>query len=327
MALPSLSKTWDVDPNNAGGTSVSTLEDHQRTLFAIKEGLVGSGEVTAPWAVISSSDSSTADASDNWSAYTDLVWAATTSAHSWIVLEDPTGDHQICIDCNSASSTPRLMRIVWSPSGSFSGGSTTARPTAGDEVDVVSLANWMNTYTGTFTSKVHVQVSDDGEASIVTVFVGGVCVLLWIMAELSNTSAGISDATFVHFSHGGSTSTQQARIAQLDDTNNSHMDDGGTPIDPRFGGEGYFVATNFTLFAQGQGTVNADSSDWPIGNVSLWSDVGGSEGKKGNIPDVFWGVDVNNEGDQFPDAGTFYQFTQIGDLIVAWDSTTQIQVT
>ena len=176
MALPTLKKTWEVDPNNVGGSSVAALEDHQRTLYAIKEALIGGGSAeiaTAPWTVALSSDGSSAGASDYWLDYLDLVWS--TGAHAWIVLEcGGSIGFQICIDLDNAGAW-LLDSVYWSPSGVFAGGDVNNRPTAVDELPLEPGPNygWCGAAGSTITTKVHVAVSDDGDATNVIVYNAG----------------------------------------------------------------------------------------------------------------------------------------------------------
>lgn len=101
------------------------------------------------WVVVGSSDSTAADSIVPGNYYTDrwlsgpsaLVYVSTLpNAHSWIVLENANvaTKLQLCIDCYRGGVGPALpgggaARTVLSPTGVFSGGSTTARPTATDE--------------------------------------------------------------------------------------------------------------------------------------------------------------------------------------------------
>jgi hypothetical protein len=97
MATPTNVKTWEFDLNNttfADNTTVgNAYESAARRLFQIKEILINNGKTTfsAPWTVVSSSDSSTSGASDLWIDAGDLVWTNETSGNvfSWIILQQP----------------------------------------------------------------------------------------------------------------------------------------------------------------------------------------------------------------------------------------------
>ena len=80
--MPTLTRTWTTDQNNAPSDQTSTGAQVKEILLTFKNALK-----TAGWTVMQSSNSSTADTSDNWSATSDIVNG--TSAHSWIVLRSP----------------------------------------------------------------------------------------------------------------------------------------------------------------------------------------------------------------------------------------------
>lgn len=80
--MPTLQRTWTTDQNNAPSDQTSTGAQVKEALLTFKNALK-----TAGWTVMQSSDSSTADTSDNWSVVGDITNG--TGAHSWIVLRSP----------------------------------------------------------------------------------------------------------------------------------------------------------------------------------------------------------------------------------------------
>ena len=80
--MPTPIRTWTCDQNNVPADQTSVGAQTKEALLTFKNALK-----TAGWTVAQSSDSSTADTSDNWSATSDIVFG--TSAHSWIVLKSP----------------------------------------------------------------------------------------------------------------------------------------------------------------------------------------------------------------------------------------------
>ena len=325
MALPTLSKIWDVDPNVAGGTSVSALADHQADWFAIKEALVGAGNITNPWIVSSSSNSVSISLGDLWLAPANIVFGA--GVHSWIVLQDPTGDYQICIDLDNAA--PSLADLVWSPTGVFTGGTTSARPTAVDEHVLFDSQNWLGNNLNVHTAKVHVGVSTDGEATFIAVNSAGVTHALWILCELDDAPTGLGDRTFIHVDFA--TAVERGLISRMTLDTRNFMDEGGALINPRLSVEALSTSGVVSAFNTDQTAASSDSAAFPIGPVGVWGiNATPERGKKGNIPDLFWGLEVNNTGDQFPDVAfpnPLFSLTQFGDIIVAWDQLTAVQVT
>lgn len=80
--MPTLTHTWTSSQNNACADQTSKGAQVKEILLDMKTKMVAAG-----WTVTQSSDSSTADSSDNWSATTDIVRGS--GAHSWVVLRSP----------------------------------------------------------------------------------------------------------------------------------------------------------------------------------------------------------------------------------------------
>jgi len=118
-------------------SSIADIEDQcQYFMYNLKDTLVTNcGAV-----VVSSSDSSVADASDNWGSAADLIWS--TGAHSWIVLQLDSvfSGFQICIDLSESSY--KNEAIVLTSAAGFTGGTTSARPTATDEAVCLNSLQW-----------------------------------------------------------------------------------------------------------------------------------------------------------------------------------------
>lgn len=81
--MPTPARTWTISQNNATSDKTSDGTQVKEILLDIKTKMLACG-----WTVTQSSDSSTADTSDNWSNVGDVVHA-TSGAHSWIVLKSP----------------------------------------------------------------------------------------------------------------------------------------------------------------------------------------------------------------------------------------------
>ena len=165
MALPVLAKTWQFQVN---GTlpmlpGSKALIQNTALVFAIKNGLVGFG--TAPWVVRYSCNSVTAgtagDGVDRWATVANLVWNNAGAAHSWMVLRQ-TGIHstyEILLSLEPLSST---NLIVAQSDVGFTGGTTTARPTATDEY-ILGTANMTPSILTTI--RTHFMQSTDGAKS------------------------------------------------------------------------------------------------------------------------------------------------------------------
>jgi len=322
MALPALQKTWEHSVNIAAASSTADETDVDETLLAMKNALVDGVTFTAPWSIVSSSNGTTADASDNWTTIADIVHNTAGNAHSWIVLEAPVGDVQICLNTGWNNTIPERIEVVVSLSGAFTGGSTTNRPTASDEV-IASTSTTNILPTTTFNSTVHCSISDDGEQTRLFVMISGVVYITLIVGELADTPTGLTDPSFVIYAGVGSASDMLS-ISNIWNNCVLRCNDGGA-FTVRLSGEAVQVGTtagSFDLFSS-YPVDNAFSAEWHMGPVGVWGVSGSPQaGKVGNLPDVWWGQENVNTGDQYPSTGTLYQFVQLGDLIFPWDSTT-----
>lgn len=142
--LPALSKTYSARGNAPLQDVSSSLNIGRSTLFSLKEHmkntlatgvLAGSRNANSVWTVKGSSDGAGASGLDNvdrWAAITNLIWAANGTNHSWIVLENATLGYQVCIDCNSVTTT-NVGLVATEIATPFTGGSATSRPTATNE--------------------------------------------------------------------------------------------------------------------------------------------------------------------------------------------------
>lgn len=201
-----ISRTW-LHRVNLEMAQASDTEHRSHLLYTIKESFLGEGTewtdsggspATGPtsWAVIASSDSVTADASDNWADGTDVVWAVAPIAHSWCLLrhrhyfgtDDPL---EILLDCSQASSATRggCIGVYISRDGfDITTPLTTARPTATDEAEVLvengamTTAAWQGSDTNDEdhrTGRLHFQMNDDGRAVRIFICRLGACVAVW----------------------------------------------------------------------------------------------------------------------------------------------------
>lgn len=327
MALPTLSKTWEHSVNTAAATSTADEDDCDATILAMVNALIDGGTFTVPWTVVASSDSVTADASNNWLDIGDIVHAAAPTAHSWIVLEAPTGDLQICFDTGFTNSLPERWGVYVSFTAGFTGGTTTARPTATDEFEL-SAASTNIFPTSTFNSKVHCTISDDGEQTRLFVNIGGNTIIALIVGELADTD-GLVDPTAIIWGPITNGVSETLDLFQLWSGCRTLFNDAGTVAAFRCSGEAVQNGTSDTTFQSlvGFNATNAQNGEWHLGPVGAWGPQGTAQaGKLGNLPDLFWGSETNHTGDQYPDVGTTFQFTQFGVFVVPWDSTNAAQV-
>lgn len=140
MAFISKNLSWSTSTTTIN--SGTTDERSSEALLFIKQQLVSNG-----FSVILSSNGTSSGASDYWSVISDVNWNTSGNARSWIIIEHTIG-YQICIDClTSSSGNTAEISMSFSYSGSFSGGSTTSRPTASDEWSYLS-SGWTLEFSG-----------------------------------------------------------------------------------------------------------------------------------------------------------------------------------
>lgn len=325
MALPALTKTWQYSLNNVFVTTGSALTDHRQVMRGAKNALIGFG--STPWAVRGSSNSTVAalDSVDRWAANGDLVWADGGSAHSWIVLRQAgiATNTEVCIDLIPLTNSVQGPRatIVYSATAGFTGGSTTARPTATDEIVLLSNVSWMGTTAGTasFTAIVHARMSTDGQATRVIIHMGGVPVAFWLFDKPQSPCTGWATPTIAIALGATSASDSVLTYAKLWAAANGRARVGATNASIYFGTLGHGgLASGQRLTA-----IGPVSSEWPIMPMAVISETAGAaqvlapgaESTRG-VFDLFYGsTGLGSPSDYYPSGGS-KTFVQHGCLIL-----------
>lgn len=139
-----LSRNWLAQAvNQVPSDQSSVLSTCQSVMLSLKKFVDGQSPVQASgaWTVVSSSNSVVAGNADHWSTNADLVWNTPGNAHSWIVLQSPSGFMpgsgavQLLIDLADGSPYNVVTRVA-SSAFPFTGGSTTNRPTSTSDTAV-----------------------------------------------------------------------------------------------------------------------------------------------------------------------------------------------
>ena len=315
MALPTLSKTWQFNVNNQTTAQGTPLADSRKTLRAIKNAMIGFA--TNPWTVRYSCDSVTAgtagDGVDRWSADTKLVWANAGTAHSWIVLRQ-TGigtTYELLISCEN--STPSNLTLLTSISG-FSGGSTTARPTATDELTVASSGQWVS---GTDVSnRWSVMQSTDGQCTRILVGYSGNFTTLIVLDKPNNPTTGWTTPNFnaLYFAVGGLNTVTTGVISATSPLARSRIGSVNGSVSLTIEGIGNNFATDTTI---GNIANEVDSSwdMWPLGIACITS---GARGRHGSLFDLWAISTVRASGDMIPADGS-NQFAVFGNFVLPWN--------
>lgn len=177
MSFP-LERTWQHAWNTSPASIATSLAMAQSTLQFLKNLMKGTQAVTdasgnpiasptGTWPVAGSSSSSAAgmDGVDRLPAYTNWVHNTATNPHSWVVLgPGPNGGY---LNIDFANASGNYYANCYHSKSAPTGGSTTARPTATDETDVLVMQLNDGTPNGTGAWFLHGLLSSSGD-----VFVG-----------------------------------------------------------------------------------------------------------------------------------------------------------
>lgn len=322
MSLPSKAKTWQYNVNQAFNTSATPLTDNRALLRGIKNTLIGFA--SNPWQVRGSSNAVSAallavgaagPGTDYWAANGDLVWANAGVAHSWIVLRQTqiASNFEILISCEGASGAGLIITVYVSYSAGFTGGSTTARPTATDEAAVISGTDFGG-INAALNVKLHVMMSSDGQCTRMFIYASGVPIGIAFFEKPQNPVTGWSNPSFAAWKGSNTTSlASQATVTNF-------------YAAASFNGRG---ASNMTMFGTMESynslnlAANIDqtndlSSTYQMYPVGLASTTAANKGRHGNAFDLWWANTALGEGDAAPNDGT-RQFIVVGQFWMPWD--------
>lgn len=337
MSLPTLAKTWQFDLNQVITAQGTPLATNQKLLFTLKNNLEA---FTNGWSCLGSSNSSVAtnmsspDNVDRWASASNLVWGANTSiAHSWIVLKQTNiaTNFQILIDLGQTSASGNEIYVSISPLAGYTGGTTTTRPTATDEIVLTSSnnLNWGTASSSDVQLVLHVMQSTDGQCTRVAVFFNNICHIAWIFDKVLNP---VSGWTIPFFAYATDAATQNTPILTYGNFYSSNVSSGNIkgkgPVTSAmtlfFTSESYNdnSTTNYALGS----SINAPNDidgNYPFFPIGLASKSTGNRGRHGQVFDLWWGTVGANSGDQYPgDASK--TFGQIGNLIFPWNGSTMV---
>lgn len=323
MALPTILKSWQFNVNQQVGSWSALPACNQNAMQSIKLSL--KGFPLNPWTVWGSCNGHAStpsfgngDAADYWvTPSTDILWASSGN-HSWIVLHQPgiNAKAAICIDLLSAASYNAT--IVFSPSAGFglanggADGTASARPTASDEVVLLSAATWGG-YNGAYTWRLHAMQSTDGQCTRLVVMRNGVSTALWMIEAVKNP---ISTWTtpFVGLVLGTSDLSGSVGYANLSGAANTKGRMSGDVCTFYMTYEAYAS----TIIPSNLAAPDDDTGEWPIFPVGLISGSPKHRGRKGELFDFWWAPTWTGGGDTYPDDASRV-LVQHGDIILPWD--------
>lgn len=317
MALPVLAKTWQFNVNQTVAAQGTALDTGERLMFIIKNSLLGFALM--PWTCSGSSNSSVAamDGVDRIITTANIVGSA--GAHSWIVLRQ-TGiatNYEICIDWNSGAANG--ITLVVSPSAGFTGGSTTARPTATDESVIINQSFF---FSGVDTNhQIHVMQSTDGACTRVIGWRGGnnLCTFM-IFDKPVNTVTGWTNPSITYAI--GNTGAIGITYATLNaGTNCIGRGTGAFTAQwacESFGGSILPELTNIGT------VVNSFENAWSFFPIGIGSTTASNRGRHGSLADIWWKPTSVSDADTFPNDANNRQFVAFGCLIFPWTNGTDI---
>lgn len=320
MSLPTLSLTWQYALNQFVAPQGTILTTNRRLLRTIKDVLLAfatnpptigySSNGTAP------GTGTAGDGVDRWTVDGDVIWGNAGSAHSWFVfrMAQVGATFDLLISCEGSSGTGQTLTVVGSYTG-FSGGTSTARPTATDEFIICAgLAALGGTEPGVG-FRFHVLYPTAGTQIRFVCYSSGTLVC-GFMLGVASVPSGITWTT----PFWGYVTTGAATIFDASGSGNwlssgakgRARGNGGT-MDLWFTGEGW-ANTNFAgniRIVTGNDFAGGAQDLLPIG---LASETAGSVGRVGQVVDVWWGVSTNTNADTFPNDAS-RQFVMHGDMV------------
>lgn len=281
-----LVKSWVKYDDNLLDSSLTNVDDQNReVLYRIKNRLITSCGVT----VVSSSDSVTSSASDNWSDYTDVVFATAGNAHSWIVLSFSSieTNYQLCIDCSETSTTTEQFSVYLSVSSGFTGGSITARPTATDEITVVNSSGWgVPNAADTLAAKRAWSVicSSDNSSVFVLFHYSNQPYGIWLLSKASNTPSGHSTDGIALIRGGSISSIPTVSILRNAANISCSVDGQSSPmyVTSSYANVDILSTSYFNRFG-----IDSSNQILMFGHSLVSSNVSRS-GSYGYVPDLYW---------------------------------------
>lgn len=188
--LPTPTKTYQIAQDIVVPLPATFAEQRGGWLVAIKDALCGFA--LSPYTVSWSTNGTVDGSSDNVTTAADVVAANPGDPHTSIVLDRADGA-QYCLSLESAASSSSLS-ILFSESGGFTGGTTTDRPTAPDEVEMNTLRQFTTPWV-LMRAAVHVIHSTDGLVSYAIVHGRGMVQAIWILGRASDPVTGWDEPT------------------------------------------------------------------------------------------------------------------------------------
>lgn len=154
MTLPLPSRTWTITRDRTVAQQGTSGDTNKRMTRVLVEDLITFGGMTTDFSCDSNVAGTKGDGVNRWDSDSDIVGNTPGNAHSWYVgILHGGANGYVCIDKDSSSDGGGGApgSVYWSPAAGFTGGTTTARPTATDEQEITTSTQMWNTGNGSYT--------------------------------------------------------------------------------------------------------------------------------------------------------------------------------
>jgi hypothetical protein len=216
----------------------------------------------------------------------------------------------------------RFVEMIVSHGAGFTGGTTTTRPTATDEIVVkannqsggINSGYMAGNDTNSRTFRLHVMHATNGQSTRWIICTSGFAVGFGFVEKAINTVTPWVDPWACAWA-SENTGQHMPIYTQFNDLLWTRTRINGT------NGGLYLTSEGYGSFMIGEGTLesiqNELTGEWPFFPIGLVCENAGVRGRHGQLADMYWGNTVNN-GAQFPADGS-RQWAQVGHIIVPWN--------
>lgn len=318
MPLPTLVKTWQVSKNNLVAMQGTNEAQSRRVMSVLKSTMLSFA--SNPPVLRGSSNGTTAglDGVDRLTLDSHWNFQNSGSPHSWYVLRFPNiaTNFEICIDTNSAANW--FNTWVVSPSAGFTGGSTTARPTATDEVIMLNTTDYYPNLTSQF--QVHAWMSTDGEAFHLTMWRANQSNIYWHFEKARNPRTGWANPAVWYMRYGNNSAMTFSGIMNTVVDNGLWRAKGAAGANLTVSLTGESCGSTFLSQMTPTGSqANDFDSAWDFYPIGLVSNSVGGKGRLGILHDIWWAPVNVADADTAPNNASDRQFAKFGCLWLPWD--------
>jgi len=335
-----LSRTWYSDANIVTAASGSKMELVKSTIWGLKallmnnitgsRGANGAAPTGSYWTCVSSSDSVTANASDNWGSSYDsskLVTGSNGNAHSWIVLKSSNaiatdGPYYLLMDFDKT--TEGQVTFKYSKNN-FTGGTSTSSPTSTNSVNSNNSFN-SNWYDDTSTDiEIRINICRDSNGSFYYTVVKNNkgCISMFALCSLEDMHASDTWRVWSISNTANDAEVNNTNIASTFFAGRTYNGSALSDYENSTCGLSTFSFNGNLLHnLSSTDSINAITSKYFTCPLFVYSLNDNLSGYRGKFPDAALIGDGKNSGDVVPSVGNVEQCL-FGNLLLPFD----IQVT